>query len=167
MEKMCSGAYIGPVSLEVLKGAVKDGLFSDAFAKKIDSLSALSTIDVSAFLEAPYNKETLLGGFAAENATEADYDTLFQLLDAMAERSARYAASILAAAVIQSGEGTNASKPVGILCNGTTFYKTYNIFARVQGYLDEVLTSQRGLYWAILTAENDITLGTAIAGLIE
>ena len=38
---------------------------------------------------------------------------------------------------------------------------------RVHGYLEEALTKERDLYWEIISRENDITLGAAIAGLIE
>ena len=41
------------------------------------------------------------------------------------------------------------------------------IFQRVNSYLEECLTIQRGLYWKIVSVEDDITLGTAIGGLIE
>ena len=82
------------------------------------------------------------------------------------ERSARRAAAILVACSMQSGEGKNASSPICILCNGTTFHKTYKIRARVMGYLEELLTVQRSLYCEIVWQDNDITLGTAIAGLI-
>ena len=41
-------------------------------------------------------------------------------------------AAILAACVIQSGEGKCADRPVCILCDGTTFYKTNKIFERVK-----------------------------------
>lgn len=167
MEKCCSGAYIGPVSLVMLKEAANEGVFSPYVNKKILELESLSTIDVSCFLSEPYGTETELGKLMACSARESDYDTLFQLLDAMVERSARHAAAILTAAVIQSGEGKVSTKPVCILCNGTTFYKTYMIRDRVSAYLDEVLTKQRGLFWRMISLEDDITLGTAIAGLIE
>ena len=72
----------------------------------------------------------------------------------------------MTAAVIQSGEGDRPSKPVCILCNGTTFYKTYMIRTRVLGLLDELLTRLRSLYWEVIERDNDITLGTAIAGLL-
>ena len=132
MEKLCSGAYLGPVSWEVIQGAVKEGLFSDGFAQKLCALPSLTLIEMDAFLHNPHCASSTLGKLAAESASEQDYDVLFRILDAIAERSARYAAAILTAAVIQSGEGWNASKPVGILCNGTTFYKTYNVASRVQ-----------------------------------
>ena len=54
-----------------------------------------------------------------------------------------------------------------ILCNGSTYFKTHMLARRVHGYLEEVLTKGRGLYWEIISRENDITLGAAIAGLIE
>ncbi len=166
MEKLCSGAYLGPQALEMLHTAAAEGLFSEKFAARISALESLTLIETDAFLHGPYNADSVLGRIAAETASAEDYDRTYRLLDALAERSARYAASILTAAVIQSGEGRNAARPVCILCNGTTFHKTHMVAARVYGYLDEALTRRRGLYWKIVSCENDITLGTAIAGLI-
>ena len=40
------------------------------------------------------------------------------------------------------------------------------IRTRVLGLLDELLTRQRSLYWEVIERDNDITLGTAIAGLL-
>ena len=85
----------------------------------------------------------------------------------LAERSARYSAAILTACAIKTGEGKNAAKPICILCDGTTFFKTYKVRERVYGYLDEVLTRQLGIYWNIVSCDNDITLGAAISGLID
>src|SRR5574344_250758 len=167
MEKLCSGAYLGPQSLEVLKAAAAEGLLGEKCAARIAKLESMTLIEADAFLHAPYNTSSVLGAIAAETASEDDYDTVYQLLDAVMERSARYASAILTACVIQSGEGTNASKPVCILCNGSTYYKTHAISDRVHGYLEETLTRERGLYWEIISRDNDITLGAAIAGLIE
>lgn len=166
MEKFCSGAYLGPVAKIMLKTAAQEEIFSPYVCKKMLELENLSTIDINSFLLEPYNTSTVLGNLMANSALEQDYDLLFQLLDAIVERSARHAAAILTACVIQSGEGKIATKPVCILCNGTTFYKTYMLKDRVVAYLDETLTKQRGLSWRIVEVENDITLGTAISGLI-
>lgn len=166
MEKLCSGAYLGPVSWEIITSAAKEGLFTKKFADSLLKLEKLTLIEMDSFLHAPFGTASVLGAKAAESATEEDYDRLYQLLDAVAERSARCAAAILAACVIQSGAGTNASRPVCILCDGTTFYKTHKIHDRVTGYLDDVLIKQRGLNYEIISRDNDITLGAAIAGLI-
>lgn len=168
MEKLCSGAYLGPVVYEMLQVAASENFFSDGVNKTLLQLKEFTTIQMSEFLDAPYNTDYVLSKLCAENnATAEDYDRMYQLLDAVAERSARHAAAILVAAVVQSGEGKLATKPVCILCNGSTFYKTHMINNRVHGYLDEILTKQYGLYWDIVSVDDDITLGTAIAGLIE
>ena len=162
MEKMCSGAYLGPVAGIALKTAAKDGLFSEAFAKEILALEKLELKDMDQFFYAPRKTDTLLGAIAAKG-TQTDADIMFEILDAIVERSARLASAIIAASVIKSGKGTSAALPVGIVCDGTTFYKTHNLQYRLRGYLNEVLIAQRHLYFEILTIDNDITLGTAVA----
>ena len=167
IEKQCAGGYLGPVAFQMLKLAVSDGVFSDAFAKKLATLQSLSLIEFDAFLHDPYNKENVLASLAANTATEEDYTVLFELLDALLERSARAAAAILSAAVIQSGEGKNPCKPVLILADGSTFWKSSRIYERVFAALEKTLTVEKGLYWKIISCDNDITIGTAIAGLID
>ena len=167
MEKGCSGAYLGPVSYSALQTAAKEGYLSEKVAQRILALSALTLIEADSFLHSPYDSSTTLGSILAESGTADDYDFVFGLLDAIVERSARYAAVILTSCVIQSGAGKSPSEPVCILCNGSTYHKTYKVFERVKGYLEQLLTQQRGLYWEIVAVENDITLGAAIGGLIE
>lgn len=166
MEKLCSGAYLGPVAYEMLVAAGKEKLFADDVSAKFASIDSVTTIDVSTYLVAPHSKENKLGAIIC-NASDEDQEKLFVLLDCLVERCARMAASILASCVIKSGEGKNASKPVCILCNGSTFFKLYKVQERVKGYLEDVLVKQRGIYFDIISRENDITLGTAIGGLIR
>ena len=167
MEKGCSGAYLGPLSYEALKLAAEEGCFSPKVAEKIKKLEKLTLIESDGFLHTPYDNTTTLGAIFADGGTQEDYGFAFDLLDAIVERSARYAATILSACVIQSGKGKDPTKPVCILCNGSTYHKTYKVADRVKGYLEEILTRQKGLYWKIVAVENDITLGAAIGGLIE
>ncbi len=166
LEKLCSGAYLGPVSLIALKAAAKDGIFADETAKKIEAIESLSLIEMDKFLHGPFNKDCILGEIAC-NAASEDVDSMFQILDAIVERSARYSAAILIACAMQTGAGKNASELVCILCDGTTFFKTWRIKERVYGYLDSILTQQLGIYWNIVSCDNDITLGAAISGLID
>ena len=167
LEKQCSGAYLGPVSTIILKTAAKEGIFSTKMNEELNKLEPLTLIEMDKFLHGPFNKDCALGKLACEVATEEDLDMLYQLLDAVVERSARCSAAILTACAIQTGAGKNAAHPVCILCNGTTFYKTWMVRERTAAYLDEILTNKLGIHWEIVSAENDITLGTAISGLIE
>ena len=167
LEKQCSGAYLGPVSTIVIKTAAKEGLFSEKLAAELLKIDPLTLIEMDKYLHSPYNKDCILGKLACESATEQDCNILFQLLDAVVERSARCSAAILTACAIQTGAGKNASNPICILCNGTTFYKTWMVRERTAAYLDEILTNKLDIHWELVSAENDITLGTAIAGLID
>lgn len=167
LEKLCSGAYLGPVSWFALQYAAKEGLFSKKVSDEILKLETLTLIEMDKFLHGPYNKDCILGKICADYAKDDDADKMFQILDAIAERSARYSAAILTACAIQTGAGKNAAQPICILCDGTTFHKTYKVKERVYGYLDEFLTAKLGIYWNIVSCDNDITLGAAISGLID
>ncbi|MCR5436874.1 MAG: hexokinase [Treponema sp.] len=167
LEKLCSGAYLGPVSAIALKHAAENGLFSESVKQKILSIDSLTLIELDKFLHNPFNKDCILGRIASEKASLTDSNRMFEILDAIVERSARYSAAILTACAIQTGSKNNPVNPVCILCNGTTFHKTYMVKERVLGYLDEILTRQLGIYWKTVSCDNDITLGTAISGLID
>lgn len=167
MEKTSSGAYLGPVALRVIQGAAKEDIFSPAVKDRLLSLESLNLIEIDGYLHAPKGDKSPLSLIMKECGTDSDRDNLFQLIDALFERSARRAAAILAAAVLKSGKGTLSYQPVCILCDGTTFHKTYKIRSRVEGYLESVLTKDNNLYWEITACDNDITLGTAIAGCVN
>ncbi|MCI5523717.1 MAG: hexokinase [Treponema sp.] len=163
-EKMCSGAYLGSIAYEVITLAAKENVFSEKLNRAFEKLESLSLIEMDSFLHKPFDDTTLLGKIIKESGTEKDAEILFELLDCLVERCARFASASLAACVIKCGEGKNPLRPVAILCNGTTFFKTYKVQQRVQGYLEEVLVKEKGLHFELIQKENDITLGTALIG---
>lgn len=167
MEKLCSGAYMGPLCYEVVTTAAREQLFSEKLCERFLSFKDLTQIEVDHFLHQPYSKETRLGVTMAELATQEDFDVLVNIFDALFERCARLASAILTACVVKSGAGKTPEEPVCILCNGTSFYKNYKVRQRVWGYLDQTLTNERGLYFDLVSRDNDITLGSAIGGLIK
>lgn len=164
-EKMCSGAYLGPVSTIALKKAVTEGLFSDAATKGLSAVSSIELKDMDQFFYGPYRTDTKLGS-ALSGGTEQDREIAFRLLDAFVERSARLAAANIAAVIIKSGKGKNPARPVCVLCEGTTFLKTHYLKDRVIGYLNASLTEERGIWYELVTMDNAVTFGSAIAGLI-
>ena len=159
LEKQESGAYLGPVALEILLFAAKEKLLSEFCAQKIMELKKLSLIEMDDFLYAPFADGTVSS--LCEN--DGDREIIFTLFDALITRSAKNAAAILCANAKMSGEGKNCLRPIGILCNGTTFYKTHKLRERVETYLENYLTGELGIHYEILTLENDITLGAAVA----
>ncbi len=163
-EKMCSGCYLGSTALLMLKEAAKAELFSKEVATGITTLLSLELKDMDQFFYGPYRVDTVLGSIVKKGSQE-DYDNMFRLLDAYVERSARLTAAVIAASVIKSGEGKSPALPVSVLCEGTTFYKTYRLKERLNGYLQQALVEQRGLHYEIVSLDNAITLGAAVAGL--
>lgn len=164
MEKKCSGAYLPKLCLETIKTASKEGLFSKNLSSKLLEIQEISLKDTDLFLNFPYSSENLFGKLLSENGNESDYIQLYEILDALMERCARLASAILIANVIKSEEGKNPTKPVCIVCNGTTFYKTYKVKERIVSYLEELLV-KKSYYYELLSVDDDITLGTAIAAL--
>ncbi|TAH55676.1 MAG: hexokinase [Treponema sp.] len=164
-EKMCSGAYLGPVARLALIAAADEGFLSPAVAKEFQALASLELKDMDQFFYGPYRTDTKIGSILA-HGTEFDREFVFRLLDAFVERCARLAAANVGAVIVKSGKGLNPVKPVSVLCEGTTFLKTHNLRERVTGYLNAVLTEQRGIWYEIVTMDNAVTLGSAVAGLI-
>lgn len=163
-EKMCSGAYLGPLAYRALKAAAAEGMFSAQVTKGIASLESLELKDMDQFFYAPYRTDTTLGAILS-GAPDFDRDAVYRILDAFIERSARLAAANIACAVIKSGKGYSPVQPVCILCEGTTFLKTHFLRDRVTGYLNRCLVEERGIWYEIVTMDNAVTLGSAVAGL--
>lgn len=164
MEKKCSGAYLPQLCLLAIKSAAKEGLFSKNLASKLLEIQKLSLKDTDLFFNFPYSSENLFGKLLSESGIEEDYIQLYEILDVFMDRTARLASAILIANLIKSGEGKNPTKPVCIVCNGTTFYKTYKVKERIVAYLEELLV-KKSYYYELLSVDDDITLGTAIAAL--
>lgn len=164
-EKMCSGAYLGPVARMALISAAVEGLFSPSVAKGFTALDTFELKDMDQFFYGPYRTDTKIGTIL-EKGTETDREIVFRILDAFVERSARLAAANIACVIIKSKKGKNPVKPVCVVCEGTTFLKTHNLRERVTGYLNKVLTEERGIWYEIVTMDNAVTLGSAVAGLI-
>lgn len=163
LEKQCSGAYLGAVALEMLLSAADDGLLSAECAQKVKDLKSLSLIEADDFMHAPYKEGTV----SSLCFNDEDREKIFLLFDALIDRAAKNGAAILCACARMSGEGKDCLHPIGMLCNGTTFYKTNRLYERIFSYLEDTLTKQNGIHYEILTVDDDITLGTAVAGLVE
>jgi hexokinase len=172
LEKMAAGAYLGQVISVALQQAARDGLFSPPVAPALESLR-LEMSDVDAFLYAPHRGDTLLGAIlrggdkAAANANDAAL--IFGILDAFVDRCARIAAVLIAASVIKGraamGAGADPTRPVCVVTEGTTFVRSWRLRERTAAYLDEVLWRRRALATELVTVENAVTLGAAVAGL--
>jgi hexokinase len=162
-EKMFSGAYLGPLCLRTIQKACDDGLFSTTVADALSQIPELETRDMNEFIQYPYGDNLL-----AKAAKQGNFDdalTLYYIADHLTERAAKLTAINLSAIAIKSNEGTDPTRPVCIVAEGTTFYQMKSLKSRVEFYLKQYLENKQGLYCEIIGVENATLIGAAIAGL--
>ena len=164
LEKMMSGAYLGPLCMDVIRSALEEGLFSSVAAEKLRAITQLDTKQISDYLAEP-SAACSLPGEALFKASNYDKALMEALVEAMVERAAKLAAINLSAVVLKSDKGKNADKPLCIVAEGTTFYSVPGLREKVNEYLQEFLVGQKGRYYQIVQVENATLIGAAIAGL--
>jgi hexokinase len=162
-EKMHSGAYLGGIALTVLQAAAREGLFSGPAAAALEKIDALAAKDVSAFLRRPFDDSRALGGATA--GSERDREAAYLLLDALVSRAAMLAAGVLAAAVLKSGRGALASRPLCVAVDGTTWREVPGLASRAGAALERHLGEERGRHVRIVLPERAPLMGAAVAAL--
>lgn len=163
LEKMISGAYLGPLSTLVIQKAIAEGVLSATFAKRFEQLGTVSTTVMSNYLEMPFNTNYAL--VACTDGNEDDAIALWMIIDAVIARAAKLTAANLAATVLKSGAGTDPRKPVCINADGTTFYKTEYLKQYTEYYLHTYLQLEHKRYYRFVRIDDSPTIGAAIAGL--
>ncbi len=167
-EKMISGGYLGGVGLEVYKAAAKAGLFSAKAASALCGIGSLETMDFDNFCAA-HHVEDRVNLLEAVFSDADDAKMARRLGIPVFERAAVLTAVHLAAFCIKSGEGVEASAPVAINIDGSTYYKTRAVpfDATVRKELDEMLVKRRNIHYAIPPRVDDAPLvGAAIAAMM-
>lgn len=161
-EKMVSGRYLGPIVLEVLQGAAREGLLSENCSKTLTEMTDAALIDVNNFMYDPYDKENV---FVQLVETEEDRTTIYTIIEALIERAAKLCAIKLSAMILKTNRGTNPCTPVAIVGEGTTFYKLKGYKEKLDGYMREYLTKEHGRHYEFIKGEDLNLIGTAIAAL--
>lgn len=173
LEKMCSGAYEGKVCWNLLQDVAKEKLFTESDSQIIESIKEIT----------PYDMDITLTNKDKTSQTENDTETVFsktistlspngkklviQCFTKIIERTATIVASVICATIIKSLKNDNSVKNICIVCNGSTFWKTYGLSDQVklltQKYLTQNPFNGQPISFDFVKIENDITIGTAIS----
>ena len=164
VEKMISGAYLGPLCLVTVQEAAKAGLLSKGAAEKIAGIEAAESKDISSFLSQPERGDNPLSK-ALSGASDDDVMAVYYLVDALVERAAKLTAINLSSVALKSGKGVDPCRPVCIVAEGTTFYRLKSLRQKIEYYLKQYLVDQKHVYYEIVNVENATLIGAAIAGL--
>lgn len=165
-EKMISGAYLGSLGFQVLLAAAQAGtFFSTAANRTISAWTDLANKHLDDFCgDQPHADNPLLhSSFSA-----ADQATVKRLCTPLFERAAILTAVNLASAVIKTGAGQDAARPVCVNIDGSTYYRTLtaDFQNRVQKELAKLLAPRRLAYELIKVDESPV-IGAAVAGLMS
>jgi hexokinase len=160
-EKKIAGAYLGRLSLRLLKAAAEEGLYSPDGTAAVRRIRRLSTAQADRFLRNPMAE----GPLGSPLLTGSDRETTRVLIQGLIGRAALLAAVSISAAVLKSGSGRSAQRPVCVNADGSTFTKTSGLRSQTEGHLRRILGA-RGISFVVVEEMADAPLvGAAVAGL--
>ena len=166
-EKMIAGAYLGKIGLEVFKAAAKAGFFSDAAKAAVQGLGSIESYDLDNFCAKYDNGKP--NPLTKVFADEADAATARRLATPVFERAAILTAVHLAAFIIKTGGGTDASAPVCVCVDGSTYYKTRVVsFPEIVKKELDAMLQKRNIAYALTVCPDDAPMiGAAVAALLK
>jgi len=163
LEKMISGAYLGPLAAMIIRQAIDEGILSARFGRRFAAIGNLTTTVMSNYLEMPFNEKYAL--VSSVEGDEDDAQALWMIINAIIDRAAKLTAANLTATILKRGAGSDPRRPVLINADGTTFYKTEYLKLYTEFHLKEYLQDRHGRYYRFTQIADSPTIGAAIAAL--
>ncbi|MDR0450768.1 MAG: hexokinase [Treponema sp.] len=164
LEKASSGAYLGPLTLHILKQAVKDGLLKFERSGELLAMETLQTKDLNSFQHHPLAAEGPLGGIIGLDEPGA-LATILYIASIVTERGALLSAAVAAAAVERAGTGFAPYAPARIAVEGTTFMIYKGMRRALESWLHLMLVSGKPRPYVITPVEQASLFGAAVAAL--
>jgi hexokinase len=163
-EKMISGAYLGWLGFVVLGEAAKAGFFSAAAAARLASWKTVSNKHLDDFCGGQPTEDNpfLDAAFSA-----ADREAVVRLCTPVYARAAVLTAVNLASAILKTGEGKDAARPVCVNLDGSTYHRTLtaDFQNRVKREL-KALLAPRNVAYELIKVDESPVIGAAVAGLM-
>ena len=156
LEKMCSGAYLGELCRLTLRGAAADGLFSAEGAAAVLGMDALGSAEADA-----------LACGAAAGLGGADAALVSELCRAIFDRAARCVCANIAAILILTDAGADASRPACVVADGSVIRRSRAFAGALDAHMDAFVRGGLGRSCVIRTQEEATTLGSAAAALLN
>jgi hexokinase len=164
LEKATSGAYLGPLTLHILKRAVKDGVLKFKRSSELLAMETLQTQDLNFFQHHPLAAEGPLGSIIGLDEADALAAVLY-IAQLVTERGALLSAAVVAAAVERVQSGYEGYAPVRIAVEGTTYMIYKGMRKALESYLHIMLTSGKPRSYIVAPVEQASLFGAAVAAL--
>jgi hexokinase len=164
LEKAASGAYLGPLTLHILKQAVRDNVIK---FKKSDEFLAMRSLDTKAlneFICSPFKAEGPLAPLF--NPDETGAVAAFQYIASLiTERGALFSAAVLAATIARIDPPYEPYRPVRIAVEGTTYLIYRGMRRAVDSWLHQMLIRGKPRPYIISPVEHASLFGAAVAAV--
>jgi hexokinase len=165
-EKASAGAYLGPLTLHILKQAVRDGLLRFKKSDELLAWQTLQTKDLNAFMHSPLSAEGPIGALFGPDERDA-LASLVYLTSIVTERGGLLAAAVAAAMVERIDGGRDPFAPVRIAVEGTTYLIYKGMRQAVEAHLHTLLTRDLKRSYVIAPVEQASLFGAAVAALSQ
>jgi hexokinase len=163
-EKACAGAYLGPLTLHILKQAIREGLLRFKKSGEFLDLPSLRTKDLNISMRSPLAAEGLFGEFFGPDERDA-LASVFYLGSIVTRRAGLLSAAVVAAMVERMGAGYDPFEPVRIAVEGTTFLVYKGMREALESYLYTMLNAAAPRFYVISPVEQASLYGAAVAAL--
>jgi hexokinase len=164
LEKATSGAYLGPLTLHILKQAVRDGVLVFKRSDELLALQTLQTRDLNYFQHHPLAAEGPLGGIIGPDEADALAAILY-IAQLVTERGAMLSAAVAAACVERVRAGYEGYSPVRIAVEGTTYMIYKGMRRALEAWLHIMLFKGKPRSYVIAPVEQASLFGAAVAAL--
>ena len=156
-EKMISGAYLGKVITNTAIIAAENGFLSANFARMEQ---AFSLPELDDFLRGKLNR-------ISELCVGDDSEFLKEIINKCFDRAAKLACVNIAALCLQCDGGKSDGYPFCVVAEGSTFYKSLLMRAKLEKYVKEYIEGRLSRHITFRGAENLTLTGAALAALIN
>jgi len=164
LEKATAGAYLGPLTLHILKQAIKDKVLCFKKSDQLLNMPNIETRFINEFMHSPLKAEGPVGSlFAADES--AALAAVQYITSLVTERGALFSAAVLAATIIKSGGGYELYSPVRVAVEGTTYMIYKGMRRSLESYLHQMLFREKPRPYIVSPVEQASLFGAAVAAL--
>ncbi|MDR0303117.1 MAG: hexokinase [Treponema sp.] len=164
LEKASAGAYLGPLTLHILKQAVKDKVIVFKKSAELMEMPHLETRFLNEFTHAPLQAQGPLGCLFEKDEGDA-LAAVQYITSIITERGALFSAAVLAATVQRLNAGLEPYSPVRIAVEGTTYMIYKGMRRSIESHLHQMLTKDKPHPYVISPVEQASLFGAAVAAL--
>jgi len=164
LEKASAGAYLGPLTLHILKQAIKDKVLVFKKSEEILAMPHLETKFLNEFTHAPLKAQGPLGSLFAPDEGGA-LAAVQYITSIVTERGALFSAAVLAATIRRLNAPCEPYSPVRIAVEGTTYMVYKGMRRALESHLHQMLIKDKPRPYVISPVEQASLFGAAVAAL--